>query len=458
MKLTSTNPSRNFEVIGSVNVSTEKDIIASVTKARKTFSSWSATPLSERKKKLRSFIDISQKRSEEIARLISLETGRPITSARGNVRGGIEYFEAYLAMAERYLSPAVTVETSSELHRVYREPRGVVAAILPWNYPFMNVVWQCGQALIAGNTIVYKNSSEDPLFSKLLDDLIRASDIPDGVFTVIYGGSKAGEFLARQDVDMISFTGSTEVGRQLTRIAAEKFIPIVTELGGSTPVIVFEDMDVTDQLVSYLVHRRFKNAGQACDAMKRLIVHRSIYPALLKKMVSEVAVLKVGDALNEDTVVGPLVAARQVDRLADQVADAKKKGAAIETGGGKPAGLRGAYYLPTVITGVTRDMRVWREETFGPVLPVVPFRDEEEAVRLANDTEYGLTAHILTHDKERFARMASRIEAGSIGQNEIGFWNPENPFGGYKKSGMGRTHGPFGFAEVTNIKVVAEEK
>jgi succinate-semialdehyde dehydrogenase/glutarate-semialdehyde dehydrogenase len=458
MKIISTNPSRNYEIIGEVEMSTEKEIQEAVKKARNTFPIWSALLLSERCKLIQSFIDISKKRFDEIVHTISLETGRPLVSARGNVQGGIDYFEAYLAMAEKHLSPKTTLETEKEIHRVYREPRGVIAAILPWNYPFMNVTWQCGQALISGNTIVYKNSGEDPLFSKMLEALIRESDIPDGVFNILYGNSTVGEILVHQDVDMISFTGSTKVGQYLTQVAAEKFIPIVTELGGSTPLVLFEDMEIDDKLIMYLVHRRYKNAGQACDALKRLLVHESKFDEVVKKLTVAVAKLKVGDALREDTIVGPLVAKRQVDLLEAQVEDAKEKGAKIETGGERPKDLQGAYYLPTVITNVTRDMRVWREETFGPVLPVVSFKTEQEAITLANDTEYGLTAHILTHDKKRFERVAKQIKAGSIGQNEIVFQAPHNPYGGYKKSGMGRTNGEFGFEESTNIKVIAEEK
>lgn len=458
MKLISTNPSENFEVLGEVEVSTEKEIKDVVNQARKTLPLWAEMELTERCKLISTFIEVSKKRAEEIAQLIAKETGRPIKSARTNVSGGIEYFEAYIKMAEKYLSPQVTYETDSEIHRVYREPRGVIAAILPWNYPYMNVVWQCGQALIAGNTIVYKNSEEDPLFSKLLEELINESDIPKGVFNIIYGGGRVGEYLVHQDIDMISFTGSTQVGQELYKIAARKFIPIVAELGGSTPLILFEDVNITDDVIEYIADRRFKNAGQACDAVKRLIVHESKFDEIVEKLTKCVLKKKVGIATDEDTDIGSLVAERQVKLIESQVNDSVKLGAKVIIGGKRPEDLKGAFYSPTILTNVTKEMRVWKKETFGPVLPIVAFDTEEKAVRMANDTIYGLTAHVMTNDKKRFERVASQLKAGSIGQNQTAFWQPTNPYGGYKKSGIGRLHGEFGFNEVTQLKIISEEK
>lgn len=457
-KLVSLNPSRNYEIIGEVEASTEKDVNDAVEQAHRAQSAWAAMSLERRCKAIESFVRISESRKEEIARLIAEETGRTLESARGNVAGGINYFNAYLQMAEQHLAPQVTFETETEIHRVYREPWGVVACICPWNYPFMNVAWQCGQALIAGNTVVFKNSEENPLFTKLLAELFAASDVPEGVFNVVYGDGQVGEWLARSDVNMISFTGSTLTGRKLTKIAGGKFIPIVTELGGSAPLIIFDDKEITDELAEFIWGRRFKNAGQACDAVKRLIVHESKFDDLVEKLCKNITSKKTGDALDESSDVGPLIALRQLEKLEGQIEDAKNKGAKIEIGGKRPENLRGAYYEPTVITNVNRDMRVWHEETFGPVLPVIAFSSDEEAVELANDTDYGLGAHVMTDDKERFVKVAKELKSGMVAQNEIMYWHPNNPFGGYKQSGMGRTHGEFGFHEVTQVKLVSEEK
>lgn len=458
MKLISTNPSKNYEVIGEVEISTEQDIRDAVTRAREAQLKWAKLSLKERCAYIQTFIDVSKNKKEEIAQIIAEETGRRIVEARLNVVGGIEYLERYIEMAEKILSPYVTHETNTEVHRVYREPRGVIAVICPWNYPFMNVAWQCGQALIAGNTIVYKNSEENPLFAKFLEKIIAECNWPEGVFNVIYGDGKVGDMLVHQDIDMISFTGSTQTGQYLTKVAAEKFIPIVTELGGSSPGIIFEDSDLNDEVIDFIYGRRFVNAGQICTSVKRLIVHESKFNEVVEKLCETIKSKKVGSALDEDTDIGPLVAKRQLELLEEQVADAIAKGAKVEIGGKRPENLEEGYYLPTILTNISFDMRVWKEETFGPVLPIVQFTTEEEAIRLANDTQYGLGAHVIINDNQQFMRVAKKIQSGMVAQNKINYLHPHNPFGGYKHSGMGRLHGEVGFHEVTQIKLISEEK
>lgn len=358
-------------------------------------------------------------------------------------------------MSPGFLRSIKTFESGSEKHLIVREPRGVIAAILPWNYPFMNVSWQCGQALISGNTIIYKNSEENPLFAKLLKEIVDKSAIPKGVLNILIGDSSVGEFLVNQDIDMISFTGSTEVGQYLANIASKKFIPITLELGGSSPMIIFDDVKIDEKLISYICERRFKNTGQACDAVKRLIVHKSLFKKVVDGIVQFVKKYRIGDALDMDTEIGPLISLKQLEKLRMQVKDSVSKGGNILIGGKKHPKLSGSYYLPTIITQIKTNMKVWTEETFGPVLPIISFNSEKEAIQLANDTEYGLTAHIFTNNKDKFLRVASQIEAGSIAHNYTGFWSPKNPFGGYKHSGMGRTHGLYGFLEYTQPKVLS---
>jgi acyl-CoA reductase-like NAD-dependent aldehyde dehydrogenase len=456
-KLISSNPSRNFEVVGEVDASTKDQVEDAVTQAHAALTDWAALSVTDRCRAVGSFVQKARNQAEDIATLVATETGRPISSSRHNVASGIEYFDSYLEMAEKALQPHVTLESESEIHRVVREPWGVVAAICPWNYPFLNVAWQCGQALLAGNTVVYKNSEENPLFAQLLARLIAESEIPSGVFNVIYGDSQVGDWLVRSNVNLISFTGSTAVGRKLARIAADNFIPFVAELGGSAPLIVFPDVDDTDS-AEFIVDRRFKNAGQSCDAVKRLIVHERLYGDFVDALDKAMSTRKIGDALDDDTVVGPLISKRQQELIEAQVEDAREKGAKIVTGGRRPAGLHGAYYEPTLLTFVTTDMRVWQEETFGPVLPMISFKSEEEAIELANDTIYGLGAHVLTADKTLFRRVAAQIKSGMVAHNHVSYAHPENPFGGYKQSGMGRTNGQFGFQEMTQVKLISEEK
>ncbi|MEK7556700.1 MAG: aldehyde dehydrogenase family protein, partial [Patescibacteria group bacterium] len=292
---------------------------------------------------------------------------------------------------------------------------------------------------------------------KAIEEVTAKSPLPDGVFNEVYGDGKVGSYLARQNINSISFTGSTAVGKPLYKIAAEKLIHVCLELGGSAPGIIFEDAEL-EGAVDGLYFSRFGNCGQACDALKRLIVHESRFDEVVNRFKEYLEARKVGDPQDESTEVGPLVAKRQLRLLAAQVRDAIRKGAGVATGGKAPKGLKGAYFLPTLLTAVTPNMRVWQEEVFGPVLPVVSFKTEEEAIQLANDTKYGLGSYIFTKDKDRAARVAGMLEAGMVSVNNVTYLQPSSPFGGYKQSGIGREHGKFGFSDVSQVKVVATEK
>jgi acyl-CoA reductase-like NAD-dependent aldehyde dehydrogenase len=457
MKITSTNPGDDYKVLGAVEAATEADVVAAVAAARKAQPAWAALSIAERCTKIRSFLKVCEGRFEDIAQTMSKEMGKPIVPSRGSITATFAEFEDYMQQAVLALAPSVVFESDTEKHVQTFEPRGVIAAITPWNFPFNNLSFQVGQALIAGNTIVIKPSEEIVLFTQLVAELVAASDLPQGVLVPIIGDGKVGESLVRQDVDMILFTGSTQTGQRITEIAAERSLPVLTEMGGSAPGIVFEDADMT-KVITMLANARFDNTGQYCDGLKRAIVHRSRYDELLHGLKEYAATTKVGYQLDEDTKLGPLVAKRQLDKLEAQVGDAIAKGAQVFVGGKQPEGLHGAYYEITVLTDVTRDMQVWKEEVFGPVLPVVTFETEEEAVRLANDTEYGLGAYVFTEATERYQRVARQIQAGNIAHNTAWYFSPRTPFGGYKKSGNGRSQGTVGFHEICQIKVIAEEK
>ena len=457
MKITSTNPGNNYEVIGEAEIATDADVAKAVENAHKAQPQWAALTIEQRCNKIRSFLKVCEDHLEDIARIMSKEMGKPITSSRESITGTFGEFEDYMAQAEQALAPSVVFESETEKHVQTFEPRGVIAAITPWNFPFNNISFQVGQALIAGNTIVIKPSEEIVLFTELIAELVTESDLPEGVLVPIVGDGKVGEVLVRQDVDMVLFTGSTATGQRITQIAAERSIPVLTEMGGSAPGIVFEDANVS-KIIDMLAGARFDNTGQYCDGLKRAIVHTGKYDEVLHALKEYAANTKVGNQLEEDTKIGPLVAKRQLDKLEEQVADATAKGAKVLVGGKRPDGLEGAYYEVTVLTNVNHDMRVWNEEVFGPVLPVITFETEEEAIRLANDTEYGLGAYIFTEDKERYQRVAKQIQAGNIAHNTAWYFSPRTPFGGYKKSGNGRSQGTAGFHEVSQIKVIAEEK
>jgi len=457
MKIVSTNPGRNYEVIGEVEAASETEVTEAVARARKAQPQWSALSLQQRCDKIRSFLKVCEASLEDIAQTMSKEMGKPIAASRDSITQTFSEFEDYMQQAEAALAPSVVFENETEKHIQTFEPRGVIAAITPWNFPFNNISFQLGQALIAGNTMVVKPSEEIALFTELIARFVGESDLPEGVLTPIVGDGSVGETLVAQDVDMILFTGSTKTGQHITKLASERSIPVLTEMGGSAPGIVFEDADVK-KIIDMLTMARFDNTGQYCDGLKRAIVHKCKFDEVIKALQQYATNTKVGDPLEDDTKLGPLVAKRQLDKLEEQVADAVEKGATVVVGGKQPEGLQGAYYEVTVLTDITTDMRVWHEEVFGPVLPVVTFETEEEAVRLANDTEYGLGAYVFTEDIAKYRRVARQIQAGNIAHNNAWYFSPKTPFGGYKNSGNGRSQGTVGFHEVCQIKVIAEEK
>ncbi|OGC56148.1 hypothetical protein A2797_02220 [candidate division WWE3 bacterium RIFCSPHIGHO2_01_FULL_48_15] len=454
-ELVSINPS-NYQPIGKVKVSTPEEVAGKVEAAHKAKKAWRALGIDGRIELLRKVVAKFEQDKDRLAKLVAQEMGMPIKEARDDLASGLEYFNSYFDKANDYLKPELTFENDKELHEVYHEPYGVAAVIVPWNFPFSNFVWQCGQNLVAGNVVVFKHSEETPLFGKAIEEIV-APELPKGVFEEVYGDGAVGEMLVKGDVNLICFTGSAKTGAKINEASSSRFIPTVMELGGSAPGIIFEDTDI-EAIKETVFTNRFLNCGQMCDALKRLIVHENKVEEVIAKLTKLTTTKKIGDASSEQTDIGPLVAKRQLDLLEGQVSDAVQKGAKVVVGGKRPEGLNGAYYEPTLLTGVTRKMRVWQEEVFGPVLPVVAFGTEEEAISLANDTPYGLGTYVFTQNKEQFARVAEQLESGMVSQNNVSYLNVCNPFGGYKMSGGGREHAQFGFHEVTQIKVIAREK
>lgn len=453
--LTSTNPGRGYDVLGSVEMSTESDIKQAVSHARKAASIWKETPLEKRIEYVKKLSDVYKKRSVEVATLQTKEVGKPITQSLDDVQGDIENIANKIDLARDCLAPHMLDQTDGRKTMLYYEPYGVAAVITPWNFPSSNFFIATLQLLLSGNTVVFKHSEECPLTGKLLADIMQEVGFPDGVFTEIYGAATIGDLLTDQDIDLIHFTGSSKVGRYLYEKAAKKFIPALLEMGGSSPGIVLPDADIA-HLCPHMCDERFQMCGQVCCALKRLIVHESLFDDVVAKMKTQAEALIVGDPLNEKTDIGPLVAKRQLDMLIEQVEDAKEKGATVVTGGATPDGLEGAYYLPTILTNVMPNMRVMKEEVFGPVLPIVSFKTDDEAVRMANSTQYGLSAFVYGKDADHARHIASRIDVGQVSINGASYFSKHAPFGGYKKSGMGRNDGAFGFYEVTQKKVIAE--
>lgn len=454
-KLKSINPSTK-ELIGEVSISSSSEISQKVKDARNATKAWKDLGVKGRTQRLKKVISNFDKKKDEFATLISNEMGMPIEESRYDVDGAIEYFEWYLDNAQKYLAPEIVHKDKKQTHTVYREPVGVVAAITPWNFPASNFVWMCGQNLVVGNTVVFKDSEEVPLCGKFIEEIMDSTKLPKGVFSEVYGGGEVGNELVKQDIDMICFTGSTSTGQKLYKVAAEKFIRVFLELGGSAPGVVFEDADV-DTVMDTIYANRFDNCGQICDGLKRLIVHESKYDEVVSKLIDKLEGVKVGIAIEEDTNIGPMVSKKQLEVLRKQVADAKKKGAKVEFEYKLGKTLKGYFYPPTILVNIKTNMDIWREEVFGPVLPIVKFKTEEEAVKKANDTKYGLGGYIFTEDKKQALRVSRQIRSGMIQQNNTSYVVPASPFGGCKLSGIGREHGKFGFYDLTELKLISLE-
>lgn len=456
-ELVSYNPATDNEQVGVVALSSEGDVVGAVQKAKKAFPAWKKLSVAERSEYFKKFLKAYESKMAALTEMTSREMGKPIKQSTGEVKSTLGDISAYINIAEKMLAPDVVDETESQKNIVYFEPYGVVALILPWNYPTSLFVDGIGQALLAGNTAVVKHSEENPLTSKMLQDVCDEAGFPEGVIQTVYGDGKVGQMLIEQDIDMIHFTGSSRTGEALYKVAAEKFISVVLEMGGSSPGIVFEDTNL-DEMISCISQERFSNCGQICCALKRLFVHESIFDEVLEKLIAQAKKIKVGDPLDPETDMGPLVAQRQLDLIEEQVQDAIDKGVKVEIGADRPDGLTGAYYNPTILTNVSKDMRVYQEETFGPVLTIMPFKTEEEAIELANDTPYGLSAFVYSSDIDRAERVAAQIETGNVAINNTSYFSDHSPFGGHKRSGMGTGRGKYGFYQVTQMKTVSVPK
>jgi succinate-semialdehyde dehydrogenase/glutarate-semialdehyde dehydrogenase len=453
-KIISINPATG-KPIDSVNSSTALQINEKIAKAHAAALKWKTIGVKERINILKPLIETFKNICEKIALLTTQEIGKPISESRDDLMGDLYYLNDFIANGEKYIEDEIVFKNKNAIHRVIYEPTGVVACIIPWNYPFGNFIWAVIPNLIVGNTVVVKHSEECVLTARLLEEvMLSLKDLPEGVFSAIYGGAEEGANLATQNINMIWFTGSSTVGRKLAQIAGQKQIKAILEMGGSNPIIVREDAYIDS--VERIYKGRFTNCGQVCDAIKRALIHCSLFENIVTHLVDRVSKAIIGDPEDAKTTLGPLVSKRQLAILEEQVQDALSKGAKLITGGRYQLKPEGYYYTPTILTNIKRDMRVWQEEVFGPVLPIVSFKNDEEAIELANDTQYGLGAVIISKDMERARLIASKIDAGCIDINEGSHWQPSTPFGGYKASGMGREHGGIGFQELCQVKVIAE--
>lgn len=457
MKITSTNPGKNYEVVGEIEITSKDEIVRKVAEANAAKEDWRRLGVKKRLEYMQKAYTAFKSRKDEIAETISKEIGMTISTSKDEVDWDWSYFEWFLQNSEKILSPEVLEEDEKTVYLQTYEPIGTAAVITPWNLPFDLFLWGVILNLIAGNTVVHKASTLCALTGKLFEDIMNSIGLPKGVFAAIHGTSEEGQFLAQQDVDLIWFTGSSEVGKKLYELSGKKFIKAVMEMGGSNPAIVFEDADI-DAMVGTIMFKRYAYCGQACDSVKRLIVEKTVFDQVVEKLKEKVEALTIGEPEDPKSEIGPVASEKQLQTLMRQVEKSVQMGAKIVTGGKQPEGLKGAYYLPTILTNLSKEMPVWREEVFGPVLPIVVFEDEAQAIRMANDSEYGLSAQIYTKDSKKAARVASELKDGNIDINGANHFKPWNPFGGYKASGMGREHGAYGMRELCQVKVISENK
>lgn len=447
----------NGALLGEVELNTREQIDAMVAAGRRAQRLWAAKPLEERVAVMQKLADHLTAHKPELAEIVSKEIGMPLDQSYADVEDtGIAFLQWYIDHAQEALAPKVIHEDDEVIHTIYREPRGLACSIVPWNFPFSSVIWQCGQNLLAGNAVILKHSSENPLSSQLIARLFQ-DVLPAGLYQAVFVRGAEADYLTAQDIDIICFTGSTKIGRALYETAAKKFIPVVLEMGGSAPGIVFADADI-DAVLDSIYFNRFFNCGQVCDGQKRLLVEASVFDEVVGKLKNMLESKKVGDPFEEGVDIGPLSSVGQKNEVADQVERSVAMGAVVIFGGKTLPELGEAFYAPTLLTNVKKEMAVWAEEVFGPALPVMPFQTEEEAIALANETEYGLGAYVYTTDRKRYERVAARLESGMVGHNNQYYLKPWNPFGGYKLSGLGRHQGTVGFDDVTELKIVATEK
>ncbi|MGR2740358.1 NAD-dependent succinate-semialdehyde dehydrogenase [Billgrantia sp. Q4P2] len=451
------------ETLASVADSTATDAQAATVAAHRAFDSWRQQPAAVRAQIIKRWYALIVKHTEDLARLISREQGKPLAEARGEVAYGASYVDWFAAEAVRSYGDIIPAPVGSKRMLVTKEPVGVVAAITPWNFPLAMIARKIAPALAAGCTVVAKPAEDTPLTALALVALAEEAGLPAGVLNIVTSsrervGDVVGAWLSDSRVRKITFTGSTAVGKLLARDSAATLKRLSLELGGNAPFIVFEDADL-DAAVEGLMAAKFRNGGQTCVSPNRVYVQASVYEAFADKLVARVQSLRVGPGDREESQIGPMINGRAVDKIERHVQDALARGATLLTGGQRLSGgvTSGPnYYAPTVLGDASHDMELAQDETFGPVVPLFRFADEEEVVTAANDTPYGLAAYFFSRDVERIWRLAERLQTGLVGINEGALAAESAPFGGIKESGYGREGSRYGLDDYMATKYLCQ--
>ncbi|NNF15471.1 MAG: NAD-dependent succinate-semialdehyde dehydrogenase [Gammaproteobacteria bacterium] len=413
---------------------------------------WRSTPAKQRAKLLRRWFELMMSAQEDLARILTSEQGKPLAEARGEISYGASYIEWFAEEAKRIYGDTITPPAQDKRLVVIKQPVGVVACITPWNFPNAMLTRKIAPALAAGCTVVCKPANETPLSAYAVAELAQRAGIPPGVINIVTGRTKeiGAELTSNPAVRKLTFTGSTPVGKQLIAECAQTVKRTSMELGGNAPFIVFDDADL-DQAVAGAMICKFRNAGQTCVCANRLLVQESVYDEFVARLARATESLVIGDGMNDKTTIGPLIHEKASNDVMTFIDDAVSRGANVVCGGAR-ADAGDSYIQPTVLTKVTPDMRVFKEEIFGPVAPVFSFSTEQEAVELANNTEFGLACYFYSRDVGRVWRVAEALEYGIVGINEGVISNEMAPFGGIKESGQGREGSKYGLDDYLEIK------
>lgn len=447
------NPSTGA-LIGHVPDLTPADAEAAIAAARTAQRAWAARTAKDRAQVLRRWFDLMMAHQDDLAAILTAEQGKPLTEAKGEIAYGASFIEWFAEEARRAYGDIVPGHAPDKRIMVMKQPIGVVAAITPWNFPNAMITRKAGPAFAAGCSMVLKPASQTPFSAIALAVLAERAGLPAGLFSVLTGSARVlGAVLtASPIVRKLTFTGSTEVGAQLYAQCAPTIKKLGLELGGNAPFIVFDDADL-DAAVDGAIIAKFRNNGQTCVCANRIYVQAGVYDAFADRLAAKLENLKTGDGFQDGVTFGPLIDAKAVEKVRDHIADATAKGATV-TLGGQPHALGGTFWQPTVLTNVTDDMAVAREETFGPVAPLFRFDSEEQVIVAANDTEFGLASYIYTRDLARTFRVSEALEYGMVGVNTGLISTAEAPFGGVKSSGLGREGSRHGLDDFLELKYV----
>ena len=443
------------EVISTLPDMGKKETDEAILAANAAWPEWRSRTAKERAAILKKWFDLIMSNQEDLAMLMTAEQGKPLAEARGEVGYGASFIEWFAEEGKRTYGDVIPTPANDRRILVIKQPIGVVASITPWNFPIAMITRKCAPALAAGCPVVIKPAAETPLSALAIAELADQAGIPKGIINVIVGTNSSEIGLALTDskiVRKLSFTGSTAVGKILTRNCADTMKKVSMELGGNAPFIVFDDADL-DAAVAGAMISKFRNTGQTCVCTNRFLVQEGIYEEFVKRLADSVKTLNVGNGMDEGVNQGPLISLKALDKVKDHLSDAVDRGAVI-VAGGKPHQNGGTMFEPTVVSNVDSSMKIASEETFGPLAPIFKFSTEQEAIDMANDTEFGLASYFFTNDINRIWRVSEALEYGMVGVNEGVISNEVAPFGGIKESGLGREGSHYGIDDFLELKYI----